>query len=160
GHRDVLHIKPCFKEGILTMGGGPPPCDVEPHETAVHRYDPAADRYLDGVPGRVFAEQLHGRAMKALAARRAETAVQLWRDAATIDPTWSWPPYNLACQAALAGRSSDALAQLRLLVVRSPDLDLVHRLDTDPDLASLRKIAAFDNVETEIVRAVLSKLSF
>lgn len=159
GHRDVLEIKPCFKDMLPIGAPGPPPCDVEPHETVVHRYDPAADRYLDGAPGRNFAEQLHGRAMKALAARRAETAVQLWRDAAVIDPTWSWPPYNLACQAALAGRNGDAFAQLRLLALRSPDLDLVHRLDTDPDLAALRKIAAFDDVESDIVRAVLSKLS-
>jgi hypothetical protein len=160
GHRDVLEIKPCFKEGVLPVGApGPPPCDVEPHETVVHRYDPANDRYLDGVPGRNFADRLHGQAMKALAGKRAETAVQLWRDAAVIDPTWSWPPYNLACQAALAGRSSDAFAQLRLLALRSPDLDLVHRLDTDPDLASLRKVAAFDDVENDIVRAVLPKLS-
>jgi hypothetical protein len=161
GHRDVLEIKPCFKQWAPLMGApGPPPCDVEPHETAVHRYDPAVDRYLDGVPSRDFAERLHGRAMKALAAKRDETAVQLWRDAAVIDPTWSWPPYNLACQAALAGRNSDAFAQLRLLALRSPDLDLVHRLDTDPDLASPRKTAAFDEVEDDIVRAVLPKLSF
>lgn len=160
GHRDVLEIKPCFKEEMPVGYPGPPPCDVEPHETAVHRYDPAADRYLDGVPGRDFAVRLHGRAMKAIAAKRTDTAVQLWRDAAVVDPTWSWPPYNLACQAALAGRSSEAFAQLRLLALRSPDLDLVHRLDTDPDLASLRKIAAFDDVENDIVRVVLPKLLF
>ena len=95
--------------------------------------------------------------MTALAAKQLDDAAQIWREAAATDPTWSWPPYNLACVAALQGHSDDAIAQLRLMLDRAPDVDLLRRLDSDHDLGPVRDLPAFQEVVGEVAKVVLAR---
>ena len=159
GHLDVLRSKLCFKPPQMAgFWGGP--CDTEPREKVAYAYDAEKDIYKPGVEGRVVARRLHDRAMKSLAAKQSGDAAQTWREAAEIDPTWSWPPYNLACLAAVQGRRDDAIAQIQLLADRTPDLDLLHRLDTDPDLTSVRELPAFQDAVGAVARAALEGYHF
>jgi tetratricopeptide (TPR) repeat protein len=106
---------------------------------------------------RAEARRLHDRAMTALAAKQLDDAAQIWREAAATDPTWSWPPYNLACVAALQGHSDDAIAQLRLMLDRAPDVDLLRRLETDHDFGSVRTLAAFQKLVGEVAKVALAR---
>ncbi|TMQ17874.1 MAG: tetratricopeptide repeat protein [Deltaproteobacteria bacterium] len=152
GHLDMIQTTFCISDSG--------PCGPPSGEQLVHVYDAAKDAYRPAVASRDFARRLHDRAMKSLAAKQLDAAVQSWRDAAEIDPTWSWPPYNLACVAALQGHADDAIAQIRLLIDRAPDLDVVHRLETDRDLAALRDLPAFQQAFGEVVRAALDHRGF
>lgn len=156
GHLDVIQTRFCYTGGGTGM---PAPCDP-PTERIAYVYDGAKDAYKAGGAARTMARRLHDRAMKLLAAKQPGAAAQIWGDAAVLDPTWSWPPYNLACIAALQGHPDDALAQLRLLSGREPDLDLLHRLDTDSDLGSVRDLPGFQEAVGEVARAAFDRHHF
>lgn len=97
---------------------------------------------------------LHSQAMKVHAAKDFEESERLWAEAARADPSWSWPLYNLACSAALQGRSAAALAYLEMMRDRAPEPDMLRRLETDADLASIRRRPEFEALFVEIADGI------
>lgn len=117
-----------------------PPSDgrVEPHAVPKRRID--AMRELSAGPGdRNKATALHQRALAAHANKDYPESERLWAAAARADPGWERPFYNLACSVALQGRADEALAYLELMLGRAIDYRRLRKLETDGDLASLRR---------------------
>lgn len=85
------------------------------------------------------AERFHSRALAAHKRSRYKEAESLWAEAARRDPAWERPFYNLACATAQQQRHGDALAYLRMVARRQIDYRRLRKVETDPDLQSIRK---------------------
>ena len=88
---------------------------------------------------RARARALHSKALKVHRAGNYRKAEELWAETARLDPSWERPFYNLACATALQGRDGDALAYLQMVARREIDYRRLRKVETDPDLVSIRQ---------------------
>ncbi len=81
---------------------------------------------------------------------RIDEGLRMDRKLVRLAPNNPTAHYNLACSLALKRRKADAMRALRRAVeVGYRDLDWLRE---DPDLAGLRKYAAFREIEADIAR--------
>jgi len=115
-------------------------------------------RALPHTPGdRTKAMALHRQAMKVHEAKNYPASERLWAEAARTDPGWDWPYYNLACSTALQARAGEAIGYLEMVRDRKPDPEMLHRIESDGDLGSIRSRPEYEALVVAIADELRSR---
>jgi len=106
---------------------------------------------------RTRATALHRQALKVHAALKYAESERTWAEAARADPSWSVPFYNLACTTAVQARPLDAIAYLEMMRDRSPDREMLWRVEHDGELRSIRSRPEYEALVIEIEDGIRSR---
>lgn len=107
---------------------------------------------------RTKATALHRQALKEHGAHKFAESERIWAEAARADPSWSVPFYNLACTTARQARPLDAIAYLELIRDRSPDRELLWRIEHDGELQPIRSRPEYEALVVEIEDEIRSRV--